>query len=211
MKQLDMLQVVSGPASAFSKTVTGRWVVGSTSSNYESAPATKLLATRCVACGRALVDANSVEAGMGPECRERHGYNQEADEETRQAVNKRVFALALWRGGVAGAPTLSEAAEHLIAIRACGFIRLASLLELRLCSVHIVELLAPGGDVLLKCPYSAALLRIARSLSLTWLPAEKRWRFPAAVKGRVFKALCSSFPGQLGVGPRGVFVLQPQP
>lgn len=34
---------------------------------YENAPATKMLATNCVVCGRALVDAVSVEMGIGPD------------------------------------------------------------------------------------------------------------------------------------------------
>lgn len=45
-------------------------------STYENAPSTKMLATHCCACGRALRDAVSVEAGMGPDCRERHGYGE---------------------------------------------------------------------------------------------------------------------------------------
>lgn len=46
-------------------------------SAYENAPSTVLLATHCCACGRALRDAVSVEAGMGPDCREKHGYDDE--------------------------------------------------------------------------------------------------------------------------------------
>lgn len=42
--------------------------------SYESAPATKMLATHCACCARPLVDAVSVEAGVGPECRRRHGF-----------------------------------------------------------------------------------------------------------------------------------------
>ena len=42
--------------------------------SYESAPATAMLATHCAACGRPLLDADSVEAGLGPECRKRHGF-----------------------------------------------------------------------------------------------------------------------------------------
>src|SRR5687767_11998091 len=41
---------------------------------YENAPATRLLATRCACCHRALVDAESVERGVGPDCAKRYGY-----------------------------------------------------------------------------------------------------------------------------------------
>lgn len=43
---------------------------------YENAPATKLLATHCCMCSRPLVDAESVEAGIGPDCRKKHGYTK---------------------------------------------------------------------------------------------------------------------------------------
>lgn len=43
--------------------------------SYENAPATKMVATRCASCSRPLVDSESVNAGMGPDCRKRHGYN----------------------------------------------------------------------------------------------------------------------------------------
>lgn len=43
-------------------------------SGYESAPATKLVATHCAVCARPLVDAVSVETGIGPDCRKKHGY-----------------------------------------------------------------------------------------------------------------------------------------
>lgn len=42
--------------------------------SYENAPATILLATHCACCGRPLVDAASVETGIGPDCRKRHGF-----------------------------------------------------------------------------------------------------------------------------------------
>jgi len=43
-------------------------------SNYENSPATALVATRCCCCGRKLVDADSVESGVGPVCRKKHGF-----------------------------------------------------------------------------------------------------------------------------------------
>ena len=47
--------------------------------SYENAPATRMLATHCAACGRPLVDATSVETGMGPVCRERYGYDARSE------------------------------------------------------------------------------------------------------------------------------------
>jgi hypothetical protein len=45
-----------------------------TTASYIDAPATKLLAVHCACCGRPLLDSESVEAGIGPDCRAKHGY-----------------------------------------------------------------------------------------------------------------------------------------
>lgn len=42
---------------------------------HDAAPATQLVATHCLFCHRALVDALSVERGIGPVCAEKHGAN----------------------------------------------------------------------------------------------------------------------------------------
>jgi hypothetical protein len=44
------------------------------STGYENAASTLMLATHCCACGRQLRDTDSVQAGMGEKCREKHGY-----------------------------------------------------------------------------------------------------------------------------------------
>lgn len=54
--------------------------------SYEAAPATRMLATHCAACARPLVDAKSVETGMGPDCRKRHGFNLAVSEDARAGV-----------------------------------------------------------------------------------------------------------------------------
>ena len=65
---------------------------------HENAPATKLLATNCACCGRALVDALSVETGIGPECRKRFSVDVVVDEAARVEANRLVFEVA--RGGI---------------------------------------------------------------------------------------------------------------
>jgi len=58
--------------------------------DYTKAPATKMLATNCAVCSRPLLDALSVEIGIGPICRKRHGYNEEVaalSDQDRQAAN----------------------------------------------------------------------------------------------------------------------------
>ena len=65
--------------------------------NYENAPATRLLATHCACCARPLVDAKSVETGMCPVCRKKHGFNIDCSESIRLQANKIVYQIALLR------------------------------------------------------------------------------------------------------------------
>lgn len=62
--------------------------------SYENAPATKLLATACACCGRALVDAVSVETGIGPDCREKYGVHFDTTNEAHVEANALVFQVA---------------------------------------------------------------------------------------------------------------------
>jgi hypothetical protein len=54
--------------------------------SYENAPATQMLATFCACCARPLLDAVSVETGVGPECRKKHGYVAAQGEPNWRAV-----------------------------------------------------------------------------------------------------------------------------
>lgn len=62
--------------------------------SYENAPATKLLATACACCGRALVDAVSVETGIGPDCREKYGVTFDTTNDAHVEANALVFQVA---------------------------------------------------------------------------------------------------------------------
>lgn len=64
-------------------------------SDYTDSPACDLVATQCACCSRPLVDAVSVETGVGPECRKRHGYADAQGEPDWTAVAE---ALAAIRG-----------------------------------------------------------------------------------------------------------------
>jgi len=61
---------------------------------YENAPATKMLSTHCACCGKPLLDAASVTAGLGPTCRKRHGVPRGLDDETRDRANKLIHTCA---------------------------------------------------------------------------------------------------------------------
>lgn len=87
---------------------------------YENAPATKLLATACACCGRALVDAVSVETGIGPDCREKYGVDVVVDEAARTEANALVHAVA--KKGV----SRKECREICKQLAALGYVVLAA-------------------------------------------------------------------------------------
>jgi hypothetical protein len=101
---------------------------------YEDAPATKMIATNCAICRRPLVDSLSVETGMGPDCRSKHGFSGKrapnVNDDDRKKANRIVYSIAL------GLPQ-----EHLAAaiadLRTMGFDTLANVLEDRNVAVHI--------------------------------------------------------------------------
>ena len=123
---------------------------------YESAPATKLLATHCACCGRALVDAVSVERCIGPDCAERYGAPEAQGEPNwdrvmavldgivavadvnpmftpREAANKLVFEVA--RKGV----TRDFARPIFEALAALGFEVLADRIAKRFRTTVVVR------------------------------------------------------------------------
>lgn len=101
-------------------------------STYENAPATKLLATACACCGRALVDAVSVETGIGPDCREKYGVHFDTTNEAHVEANALVFQVA--RKGM----TAKDAQPIFDRLAALGFTVLADRIAKRFRTVVTV-------------------------------------------------------------------------
>lgn len=176
---------------------------------YLSAPQTRMLATHCVACGRPLVDAESVNTGMGPDCRKRHGYDQSCDSASRREVNQLVHRLSLWRSN--SGPTDTDALEALKRVRELGFLRLVEILEQRLTTV---QLEADGATFLVFTPYNENLVNAFKRLGMRWDKERKAWLFTPST--RVPKAILRDvlsvhLKGHLAVGPKGVFLLEAAP
>lgn len=169
--------------------------------SYENAPATRLIATHCVACGRPLVDSESVEAGMGPDCRERHGYYADVSPEARADANARVHALAT------GTLAPAQVAAELVMIRALGFDRLADKLESRLVVVEIAAL--DASTIAVVTPYAPAFVDDLKA-TLSWRKWDgenKRWIVPAAQRSKnaLWALIRRHFAGSIGRGPQGLF------
>ena len=176
-------------------------------SNYLNAPATRLLATNCIVCGRALVDAISVSLGIGPECRD--GENDGISEETRVAANKLVFEASL----AASAGEIYKVHEFADAIRALGLENLAEKVGRRFVNAlnnAEIEITVNGDSLIVKTPYRRG---DAEAFKNAWreIPG-RRWnrdlnanQIPAYQKAALWRLLQKFFSGKYGRGPKGIF------
>lgn len=179
--------------------------------SYETAPATTMLASNCAICGRPLLDAVSVNAAIGPECRKKHGYTSEVTEENRAAANALIHEVALTTPSADSLPRLQVICR---ALDAMGMPRLAKVLIERNATVVID---VDGNDLLVFTPYNQELVadlhRFPAPGAIPHFDREsKAWRIPMVngAKGALFFLLKRHFPGCLGVGPTGSFIIAGQ-
>ncbi len=180
--------------------------------DYTQAPATRLLATNCVCCGRQLLDACSVELGIGPECR--NGiFPEGVDECDRKLANEQVFQAAL----AAQTGKVQEVIDRANAIRKLGFPELADKVAQRFVNgVERVErnaditICEENGNLIVTTPYRRGK---ADEFIAAWRAIPGRWFdrkrganvVPVAAKAALWTLLRTYFPGKWGKGPKGAF------
>ena len=169
--------------------------------SYENAPATQMIASHCCVCNRPLVDSVSVELGIGPDCRKKHGYNVEATEENRKAANVLVHKVAAaWNTS-----TKMDLMAALKELQGLGFAQLAATIARRLAAVTITE---NEGVYTVDASYSEAATEAFRRVpGRRWNAEKKVNEFPSTSKGHLLAALRSVYSGQVAVGPKGVFTI----
>lgn len=174
---------------------------------YENAPATKILATHCAACGRPLLDSVSVEIGMGPDCRKKYmgkatGHSDEARAEANQLVHQ--IAIAVSHSSVAEVLSTSQALDRL---RSLGFDKLADKLELSWVKVRIEE---RDGMMIVVSPYDEAAVAAAQRIpGRRWNRDAKCNEFPVSAKPAVWAMLRRYYAGMAGSSSHGTFVIPP--
>lgn len=190
--------------------------------NYENLRSTKLLATHCICCGRALRDAASVEYGVGPVCREKYGFNETIDEEARREVNQLIWHAAL------PDTTAQEKLEDADDIERLGLVGVANKIRERFLTSAIritAEKVTFGkGDWARECdalivltPYDREKVgefKAALKAAFDWrdlTPVYENKKFRGwAVKGSEAKqllwdVLLRIYPNTAGFGPKGYF------
>lgn len=184
--------------------------------SYENAPATVLIATHCICCGRPLVDAASVERGVGPECARKYGYDDAQGEPDWDAV-RRVLDGAPGISLVYDEADPHKAANVLVhyvaacpvdssmpavaAIDALGFKTLARTLAERMGAIVVdVE----GDMLVIKAPFSEAFnVAMRRVPGARWNRERKARMVPVMQRMQLWSAIKAAFgPGTLVVGSR---------
>lgn len=168
---------------------------------YENAPATKILATHCACCGRPLLDAQSVEVGVGPVCREKYMFADAVSEAARQEGNKLIYKIARQQVG-------PEVTQAMLRLEELGLVRVAERIKKRL---RLVSISYEGGRIYVRTPAVSkgtfpAFLKAIRSIGgRKWERAEKVNSFPTSERKAVWEVLKEYFCGCNGVGPKGAF------
>lgn len=200
--------------------------------SYETSPSALLVASQCACCGKTLSDAPSIESGMGPLCRKKHGYatpEGTADlTAALAAIGPHMTALALPVDATSDARRLANLLVHRIAvlqdgevaaacvdgIRALGFETLGDRCAKRMTKIVVrVEDDEKTGDttIVVKAPYSDG--GALRSLpGRRWDGATKTtrirvYRSMEGAKTALLAALAADFPGAWVDGPTGLFLL----
>lgn len=189
--------------------------------SYENAPSTKMLATHCAICNRPLRDAISVEIGIGPVCRDTHGYNAEMDElaDCREAANVIVHKIAAMRDDE------QVRADGCAALRIMGFKKLPDRIEYRgkdapaKVDITVVEYTLPAVQLgrrwfpaktgfLVRSPYKPSATDAWRAVpGRVFVRHEKANFVPATSVEALRKLLREHHAGETCVGPNGRTVI----
>lgn len=197
---------------------------------YLNAPATEMLKTFCACCGRPLLDAVSVEAGVGPECRSRHGYGEQQspadmaafwawnDEPTTGLDPESVEELPpdaaahklanILVSRIAAQQTGPAAVSYVRGLELLGYTKLAARIAERMATVRITY---AEGRILVESRYSTASVEMFRRIpGRRWDAERKVNTFPATDQNRqlIHNVLRRAYAGEWAQGPKGMFQIQ---
>jgi hypothetical protein len=201
-------------------------------SHYSNSAAFQMNPTHCSCCHQPLVDATSIEHGMGPICRK--NYYQDApplDKEDIEPllakVNKLSPSLASFKFRL---QTLIQCLESrdaanlvnkalavwrrddkrtedvillLDILHAMGYVKMAARISELKAKIHIK---VSEGFVAFDTPYNPSYVADIKKVSgRKWDKDQKVWQVPVAKKRAAWEVLQNHFPSQLASGPRGLF------
>ncbi len=186
--------------------------------SYESAPATQFVATHCCACGRALVEADSVELGIGPICRKKYGYGAISNPLAASEANALVYELSARQheSWAAVAPLIAR-------LRELGYAVLADRCQERLApqpEIFITTCQDRGRDYYkVVSPYNEKATADWRTIRGRFFRKDKDaagketpYNFvPTTERKALWTLLNAHYAGKIGQGPSGVFEVAVKP
>lgn len=187
-------------------------------------PSSLLVAVFCGACGLPLVDAVSIETGIGPICRRKHGYESmqgDANWELARRLLGPVACLDMaevgesrdWAHAVANrichrvavfqdGPDVARMVQGLAAL---GFRRMAARMAERLGAVTVE---AEGDELVVRMSFDQSQRCELRSIpGRTWDRDAHVNRVPVSSRRELWAVLRAGLPGSLVSGPGGVAAL----
>lgn len=178
--------------------------------SIERAPATEMVATNCCVCGRALLDAESVESGIGPTCAERTGVRRgELAPEIRAEANRLVYRLAQLQRSPDAVPLCAR-------LRELGLDTLAERIEERLAEHASIRIERVGQSLLaIRLPkvdggaFALLLNDLRRVPGRRFDESTRTNTIPdvPASRAALRQVFAAHFPGRIGRGPGGMFVV----
>lgn len=168
--------------------------------SYENAPATQALNTHCRRCKRPLLDATSVQLGIGPECRQKWGISVEllGNDEANKLIAHTMRNTT----------TSAEVVANIKALEELGFSSVASKLGQSISQIT-VERDNENKGFLLAVPFRADFGLIMKQSGVKGAyfkkEAQKRWFVPFASAKALFTALKKAYPDHIGYGSQGLF------
>lgn len=184
--------------------------------SYEDSKACKMVATSCACCSRPLVDSVSVETGVGPVCRKRHGFNDAQTSPNWAKASSFVSGISEAEGQRKAANVLvhhiavDQTGEHVgrmvCALFALGFQKLSGIIAERVGSVTVTQ---EGGLFSVKAPYSDHLTSGFRVVpGRRWDAKNKVNTFPVTSQRALWDCLKARMPkGTLVIGAKGISTL----
>lgn len=172
--------------------------------SYEDAPATAILATHCAVCHRPLLDAKSVELGIGPVCRKVMSTTaKDISEEARTRANQLVHdvAMAVTRGEPLTELLQATGTE----LTMLGFVELANKLTEGTTTIRIRN--REDGTLAIHAPYREDAIMAWNRISAYWDKRLNARIAPKSAKRKVWAVLKRYFPGHTGSGPQGLFTV----
>lgn len=176
--------------------------------SYENSPATKMMATHCIICGRALVDAVSVERGVGPECYHHvQGNYVEVDPETHKKANEYVYKASL----ACQTGSISKVLEYAELIRGLGMNVLADKVAKRFRNASRnaeIVITVEGNELRVDTPFRRgakdAFIAAWRAIPGRQFRNGSNY-IPLTQKKALYGLLKDYFGGKFATGPKGVF------